>query len=184
MSVEGCGICGTDLHIMEGLSYHPEMPLALGHEPVGVVTEVGATLATNLCSATGWCRLCSWAAMSVNPAVPGMNASASEGLKSPDDAAPGGSRTGWFCKPANWYWSGANLSVPVAASLVDAGPTAHNAARVALTRSESPRCRAPRYRRGAGWVPRRELLRHHGAEYVVVEPNPERRGGRKSAATE
>ena len=40
LSVEACGICGTDLHIMEGLSYRPELPLPLGHEPVGRVIEV------------------------------------------------------------------------------------------------------------------------------------------------
>ncbi len=36
-----CGICGTDLHIVEGRGYVPELPHILGHEPSGVVAKVG-----------------------------------------------------------------------------------------------------------------------------------------------
>ncbi len=36
-----CGICGTDLHILEGLGYVPPLPHILGHEPAGVVASVG-----------------------------------------------------------------------------------------------------------------------------------------------
>lgn len=36
-----CGICRTDLHIQDGLAYVPEMPHIPGHEPAGVVVEVG-----------------------------------------------------------------------------------------------------------------------------------------------
>ena len=35
------GICGTDLHILEGHGYVPALPHILGHEPSGVVAEVG-----------------------------------------------------------------------------------------------------------------------------------------------
>lgn len=35
------GICGTDLHILEGHGYVPPLPHILGHEPSGVVVEVG-----------------------------------------------------------------------------------------------------------------------------------------------
>ena len=35
------GICGTDLHILEGHGYVPRLPHILGHEPAGVVVEVG-----------------------------------------------------------------------------------------------------------------------------------------------
>src|SRR5690606_24394506 len=37
LRVEACGVCATDLHIMEGISYRPALPFVLGHEPVGVV---------------------------------------------------------------------------------------------------------------------------------------------------
>jgi 2-desacetyl-2-hydroxyethyl bacteriochlorophyllide A dehydrogenase len=36
------GICGTDLHILEGRGYVPNLPHILGHEPAGVVAEVGS----------------------------------------------------------------------------------------------------------------------------------------------
>jgi D-arabinose 1-dehydrogenase-like Zn-dependent alcohol dehydrogenase len=35
------GICGTDLHILDGHGYVPPLPHILGHEPAGVVAEVG-----------------------------------------------------------------------------------------------------------------------------------------------
>lgn len=38
---KACGICGTDLHIWEGTGYKPKLPHILGHEPAGVVAEVG-----------------------------------------------------------------------------------------------------------------------------------------------
>ena len=35
------GICGTDLHILQGHGYVPQLPHILGHEPAGVVAEIG-----------------------------------------------------------------------------------------------------------------------------------------------
>ncbi len=35
------GICGTDLHILAGHGYVPALPHILGHEPAGVVVDVG-----------------------------------------------------------------------------------------------------------------------------------------------
>lgn len=40
------GICGTDLHILEGHGYVPVLPHVLGHEPAGVVVEVGSDVET------------------------------------------------------------------------------------------------------------------------------------------
>lgn len=39
--VEGCGICGTDLHIMDG-EFAPAYPIVPGHEFAGEVVEVGS----------------------------------------------------------------------------------------------------------------------------------------------
>ncbi len=39
--VAGCGICGTDLHIMDG-EFAPAYPIVPGHEFAGEVVEVGA----------------------------------------------------------------------------------------------------------------------------------------------
>lgn len=35
------GICGTDLHMLAGHGYVPDLPHVLGHEPAGVVAECG-----------------------------------------------------------------------------------------------------------------------------------------------
>lgn len=41
VQTKACGICGTDLHIRDGWGYTPELPFIMGHEPAGVVVEVG-----------------------------------------------------------------------------------------------------------------------------------------------
>ena len=38
---KACGICGTDLHIVDGWGYVPELPFIQGHEPAGIVEAVG-----------------------------------------------------------------------------------------------------------------------------------------------
>ena len=39
--VEACGVCRTDLHIVDGELSSPKLPLVLGHQIVGVVEEIG-----------------------------------------------------------------------------------------------------------------------------------------------
>jgi threonine dehydrogenase-like Zn-dependent dehydrogenase len=41
VAVRACGICASDLHIMEGVTPTPYRPITLGHESAGVVAEVG-----------------------------------------------------------------------------------------------------------------------------------------------
>jgi len=41
VETKACGICGTDLHIIEGTGYKPKLPHILGHEPAGVVAKLG-----------------------------------------------------------------------------------------------------------------------------------------------
>ncbi len=43
LDVSMCGICGTDLHILDGWAYQPELPFVMGHEAVGTVGEAGST---------------------------------------------------------------------------------------------------------------------------------------------
>lgn len=43
IKVNACGICGTDLHLMDGSSFHPQLPFTLGHQPVGIVAAVGSS---------------------------------------------------------------------------------------------------------------------------------------------
>jgi propanol-preferring alcohol dehydrogenase len=39
--VEACGVCRTDLHVVDGELPDPELPIVPGHQVVGVVEEVG-----------------------------------------------------------------------------------------------------------------------------------------------
>jgi D-arabinose 1-dehydrogenase-like Zn-dependent alcohol dehydrogenase len=41
VKTKSCGICGTDLHIMDGTGYKPNLPHIMGHEPSGVVARLG-----------------------------------------------------------------------------------------------------------------------------------------------
>jgi propanol-preferring alcohol dehydrogenase len=40
--VEACGVCRTDLHIVDGELPNPKLPLVLGHQIVGIVDDLGA----------------------------------------------------------------------------------------------------------------------------------------------
>jgi len=44
LAVRACGVCRTDLHVVDGDLPHPRLPLILGHEIVGVVVEKGAAV--------------------------------------------------------------------------------------------------------------------------------------------
>ncbi len=62
-----CGICRTDIHIQDGLAYVPSLPHIPGHEPAGVICEVGSRVtgveigervAPHLFITCGHCRYC------------------------------------------------------------------------------------------------------------------------------
>ncbi|HEU5260547.1 MAG TPA: zinc-dependent alcohol dehydrogenase family protein [Gemmatimonadales bacterium] len=42
LAVKACGVCRTDLHVMDGALPDPKLPLVLGHEIVGSVVSTGA----------------------------------------------------------------------------------------------------------------------------------------------
>src|SRR5437764_10232897 len=39
--VMACGIDGTDLKLLDGFGYTPDLPFIMGHEPAGVVEAIG-----------------------------------------------------------------------------------------------------------------------------------------------
>ena len=41
LEIHACGVCRTDLHIVEGELAEPKLPLVLGHQIVGTVVELG-----------------------------------------------------------------------------------------------------------------------------------------------
>lgn len=44
LQVRACGVCRTDLHVLDGDLLEPRLPLVLGHEIVGIVVEKGANV--------------------------------------------------------------------------------------------------------------------------------------------
>lgn len=46
VKVLSCGICRTDLHIIDGELTEPKLPLILGHEIIGRVAKIGAEVTT------------------------------------------------------------------------------------------------------------------------------------------
>ena len=41
VEVRACGVCRTDLHVVDGELAHPKLPLVPGHEVVGAIVETG-----------------------------------------------------------------------------------------------------------------------------------------------
>jgi propanol-preferring alcohol dehydrogenase len=41
LRIHACGVCRTDLHILDGELQHPKLPLILGHQIVGTVVAMG-----------------------------------------------------------------------------------------------------------------------------------------------
>ena len=42
IKVEACGVCRTDLHIVDGELTEPKLPLIPGHEIVGTIVDTGS----------------------------------------------------------------------------------------------------------------------------------------------
>ncbi len=132
--VEACGICGTDVHIMAGQSYRPDLPFVLGHEPVGTVVDagedarhwVGRRVALTLFTGCGVCPQCV----------------AGDERLCRNVVSDTGVFNAWGAYATHLLVHAAQL-VPVpdgltsadAASLVDAGATAANSVRIALARA-------------------------------------------------
>lgn len=44
IKVKACGVCRTDLHIVDGELPHPKLPLILGHQVVGIIEKLGESV--------------------------------------------------------------------------------------------------------------------------------------------
>jgi 2-desacetyl-2-hydroxyethyl bacteriochlorophyllide A dehydrogenase len=170
--VEACGICGTDLHILEGSSYRPTLPFVLGHEPVGRVVGaaepagrewLGRRVTLSLFEGCGRCRWCLAGDERLCPEL--------RSVRGVVNAA--GGFADLMTIPARQAVEVPDaLSNVEAATLVDAGATAMNAADVIAAIGAGAVLVV-----GGGPVGLLlgEILRSRGAAAVVVEPRDERR---------
>lgn len=82
--VAACGICGSDVHFLEGMPVPGGLPITLGHEPAGIVETIGAgvrdwqagdRVALHLGAGCGTCRVCASGHPNCCPhlAVPGLH---------------------------------------------------------------------------------------------------------------
>jgi 2-desacetyl-2-hydroxyethyl bacteriochlorophyllide A dehydrogenase len=65
--VAACGICGSDVHFLEGMPVPGGLPFTLGHEPAGIVEAIGGDVrdwqpgdrvALHIGAGCGTCRVC------------------------------------------------------------------------------------------------------------------------------
>lgn len=132
LRVAACGICGTDLHILQGHSYRPELPFVLGHEPVGMVEAagekvsdrwLGRRVALTLFTGCGECPECHVGQERICRRLKSIS-----GVL----GAWGGYAQYMLIHASQAVEVPLALSDAEAASLVDSGATAANAVRVAL----------------------------------------------------
>lgn len=131
LRVEACGICSTDVHILKGESYRPELPFTLGHEPVGTVVACGADAEAwmgkratmTLFTGDGTCPACLAGDERLCPHLRSIT-----GVLAVDGAYAEFVRV----HARQLVEVPESLSSPEVASLVDSGATAANSVRVAL----------------------------------------------------
>jgi 2-desacetyl-2-hydroxyethyl bacteriochlorophyllide A dehydrogenase len=172
VDVSMCGICGTDLHILEGRGYQPSLPFVLGHEPVGRVAAagpdtdagwVGRRVTMTLFTGCGHCPRCLAGDQRLCPDLVSLI-----GIS----RAPGGFAERMLVPAAQVVPLPDDLADADAACLVDAGATAMNSVRVAMPADGSSAVVV-----GGGPIGLlcAELLRIRGCEVVVAQPSVVRR---------
>ncbi len=168
IAVEACGVCGTDLHILSGASYQPALPFVMGHEPVGLVTQgpedlMGRRVVPSIFVGCGQCDACR--AGDERLCVEGSLVTGVLGLW-------GGFAEKMWLHPSQPLVVPEGVSPLTAAALVDAGATAHHAARLALVREPQ---RVMVLGGGPVGFLTASILRFRGTDVTVAEPNALRR---------
>src|SRR5690242_6470772 len=76
IAVEACGVCRTDLHVVDGELPDPKLPIVPGHEIVGRVAALGPACATSPWARGSACRGSAKPAATVPTAAPAGRISA------------------------------------------------------------------------------------------------------------
>lgn len=171
LRVEASGVCGTDLHILAGEAYRPQLPFVLGHEPVGIVVAAGASArewlgrraTMTLFTGDGVCAACLAGDERLCPALESIT-----GVFGADGAYAQYLRV----HAAQLVPVPGRLHPTTIAALVDSGATAANSARVALASHPSHVLVL-----GAGPIGFlvAEILKAEGVEHEVIETSEPRR---------
>ena len=172
IGVSMCGVCGTDLHILDGRAYRPELPFVLGHEAVGRVIRavssedeawVGRRVTMTNFVGEGSCPLCR----------------AGDERLCPDLIAITGVKARWGGFAERMVvCTGQVVAVPDTiadehvATLVDAGASAANSVRVAAM---PPGSLAVVVGGGPLGLIAAELVRAAEVEVIVIQPSEARR---------
>jgi 2-desacetyl-2-hydroxyethyl bacteriochlorophyllide A dehydrogenase len=170
IDVAAAGVCGTELHFLDGLLTPARTPITLGHEVAGVVAEVGAAVehvavgdrvAVHYLHACGLCRWCRIGDDHLCDAPLGFLAFATDGGFAEQVVVP----------------ASATVQVPdgldlaAAATLCCSGTTALHAVDVA---GVSPGATAVVYGTGGVGLALVQVLAEAGARPIAVARNPER----------
>lgn len=166
VAVKACGVCGTDLHILAGQAYEPELPFVLGHEIVGRVIlpkTCQGLVAVWPFQGCGSCVMCTAGKGQLCP-----SAVSTTGVS----GSFGGFAEYVRVKRGQLVRVPDGLSATAAAALVDAGTTALNAVEVAAAIKGSLTVVV-----GGGPVGfcAAELLRAQGCLVTIVERQRHRR---------
>ena len=99
--VAACGICGSDVHFLEGMPVPAPLPVTLGHEPAGVVEAVGAKV-------RGWNPATASQSISVSAAVRARRVGAGTPVPVARCARRGSTSTARSpkrsaCRPRAWF---------------------------------------------------------------------------------
>jgi len=127
VKVMACGVDGTDLKLMEGFGYRPELPFITGHEPAGRVEAVGSRVddlqpgdhvITHNFQVCGRCQLCRTNRANICPHMTGVLGARN---------LPGGHAEYLLIPAAQLVTVPSSIDWADAAVLVDAGITAYHA---------------------------------------------------------
>lgn len=87
VQIRACGICATDFKAIKGIRRNVDFPLIPGHEPSGIVHEVGSAV-TNvqpgdevILSPSGFCGSCEWCRMGRQHYCPHAFTTGGDGIK-------------------------------------------------------------------------------------------------------
>jgi len=123
VKIKACGFCATDYKAIKGIRRNVKFPLVAGHEPSGVVSEVGANVSSFrpgdevVCMPSGSCGVCRHCRVGNHHYCEHAFTTGGDGM---DDVRPGAfaeymktTESSLFRKPSNISFEAAALTEPL-----------------------------------------------------------------------